>query len=88
MEARGQVMGGRFVAGIAGEQYALPEAASLLADVRRHPSIGADIEVAGSDPLNLTGDLLGGPRVPAIKNRSVRFVDGKLCEPLAGMTAV
>ena len=40
LEARGLVLGGRFVAGISGEQYALPEAASLLADVRRDPGRG------------------------------------------------
>ena len=32
--------------------------------------------MAGADPLNLTGDLLGGPRIPAIRHRSVRYVDG------------
>ena len=35
LEARGQALGGRFVAGLSGEQYALPEAAELLAEVRR-----------------------------------------------------
>jgi ATP-dependent Lhr-like helicase len=77
LEARGQVLGGRFVAGISGEQYALPEAAALLADVRRDPARGADVTVAGADPLNLTGDLLGGPRVPAIRYRSVYYRDGE-----------
>jgi ATP-dependent Lhr-like helicase len=77
LEARGQVLGGRFVAGISGEQYALPEAAALLADVRRDPARGADVTVAGADPLNLTGDLLGGSRVPAIRYRSVYYRDGE-----------
>ncbi len=76
LEARGQVLGGRFVAGLSGEQYALPEAASLLTDVRRDANRGADVVVAGADPLNLTGDLLGGPRVPAIRYRAVRYRDG------------
>ena len=35
LEARGQALGGRFVAGMSGEQYATPEAAALLAEVRR-----------------------------------------------------
>jgi hypothetical protein len=34
------------------------------------------VVVTGADPLNLTGDLLGGPRVPAIRHRSVHFVGG------------
>jgi ATP-dependent Lhr-like helicase len=84
LEARGQVLGGRFVAGISGEQYALPEAAALLADVRRDPLRAADVTVAGADPLNLTGDLLGGARVPAIRYRSVHYRDG---EPIAAATA-
>ncbi len=41
LEARGQALGGRFVAGMAGEQYALPEAAALLADVRRDAEPGS-----------------------------------------------
>ncbi len=76
LEARGQVMGGRFVAGVSGEQYALPEAASLLAEVRRDPSRGAEFSVAGADPLNLTGGLLGGARVPGIRYRTVEFEGG------------
>jgi len=78
LEARGQVMGGRFVAGLSGEQYALPEAASLLGAVRRDPVRGEEIAVAGADPLNLTGEVLGGPRTPAIRDRSVRFRQGEL----------
>ena len=73
LEARGQVLGGRFVAGISGEQYALPEAASLLADVRPRPGSGSRGEVAGADPLNLTGDMVGGARVPAVRYRSVHY---------------
>jgi ATP-dependent Lhr-like helicase len=64
------------VAGISGEQYALPEAASLLADVRRDPARGAEVEVAGADPLNFTGTLLGGARVPSVRDRTVRYRDG------------
>ncbi len=76
LEARGQAVGGRFVAGVSGEQYALPEAAAMLGEVRRDPSRGADLVVAGTDPLNLTGELLGGSRIPAIRHRSVHYVDG------------
>jgi ATP-dependent Lhr-like helicase len=81
LEARGQVLGGRFVAGISGEQYALPEAASLLADVRRNPARGAEVTVVGADPLNLTGNMLGGARVPAIRYRSVHYRDGEPALP-------
>ena len=76
LEARGEAMGGRFVAGMSGEQYASPEAASLLAEVRRDPNRGGEVEVAGADPLNFTGTLLGGPRVPSLRDRSVRYRGG------------
>ncbi len=76
LEARGQALGGRFVAGASGEQYATPEAAALLRDVHLDPGRGAEMVVAGSDPLNLTGDLLGGPRVPARLHQTVHYRDG------------
>jgi ATP-dependent Lhr-like helicase len=87
LEARGQVMGGRFVSGLSGEQYALPEAASLLSDVRRDPEKGAEFSVAGADPLNLTGEMLGGVRVPAIRYRSVHYRQGETVEPPLPMGA-
>ena len=41
LEARGEIRGGRFVAGLSGEQFALPEAIPLLREVRRRPHDGA-----------------------------------------------
>jgi ATP-dependent Lhr-like helicase len=76
LEARGQALGGRFVAGMSGEQYALPDAAALLGEVRRDPQRGAEVVVAGADPLNLTGALLGGSRTPAIRHRTVHYAGG------------
>ena len=35
LEARGEIRGGRFVAGFSGEQFALPEAVGLLRETRR-----------------------------------------------------
>jgi ATP-dependent helicase Lhr and Lhr-like helicase len=85
LEARGQALGGRFVAGLSGEQYALPEAAALLTDARRDPTLGDDVVVAGADPLNLTGEWLGGVRIPAVRHRSVHYRHGVPAEPsLAG----
>jgi ATP-dependent Lhr-like helicase len=49
LEARGEVRGGRFVAGFDGEQYALPEAVTLLRAVRKQGSIA--VEVPPHDPL-------------------------------------
>ncbi|MGP8059576.1 MAG: DEAD/DEAH box helicase [Acidimicrobiales bacterium] len=82
-EARGLALGGRFVAGLSGEQYATPEAADLLAEVRRAGADGAEVAVAAADPLNLTGIVLPGPRVPALRHRRVVYRDG-LVVPEAG----
>jgi ATP-dependent Lhr-like helicase len=76
LEARGQALGGRFVAGISGEQYSTPEAVALLVEVRADPGRGDEVVVAGADPLNLTGEWLGGTRVPALRYRSVHYRDG------------
>ncbi len=77
LEARGLCMGGRFVAGLSGEQYALEEAAELLAHVRgRHDDEA--FALAASDPLNLTGLVVPGPRVPAIRRRQLEYRDGTL----------
>ena len=76
LEARGVAMGGRFVAGLSGEQYALPDAVELLGRVRRSGSDDARFEMAASDPLNLTGTVLPGPRVPSVRRRRVVYRDG------------
>ena len=76
LEARGVIRGGRFVIGVAGEQYALPDAVTLLREVRREPHDGTRITVSAVDPVNLTGALLPGERIPAQRGRTVTFVDG------------
>jgi ATP-dependent Lhr-like helicase len=75
-EARGIVRGGRFVAGVIGEQYALPEAVDGLRRVRRKEKTGEVIQVSAVDPLNLVGILTPGSKVPAIHKNSVIFRDG------------
>jgi ATP-dependent Lhr-like helicase len=76
MEARGEVRGGRFVAGLAGEQFALPDAIPLLRDIRRRPLDGALVRVSAVDPLNLCGTLLPGDKVPALAGNRILFRDG------------
>jgi ATP-dependent Lhr-like helicase len=63
LEARGEIRGGRFVAGPSGEQYALPEAVSLLRAVRKRGWV-APATVSAADPLNLRGILTPDERVP------------------------
>lgn len=76
LEARGEIRGGRFVSGLAGEQFALPEAIPLLREVRRRPTDGSLVAVCGVDPLNLAGTLLPGAKVPALVNNRLVYRDG------------
>jgi ATP-dependent Lhr-like helicase len=75
-EARGEIRGGRFVSGFAGEQFALPEAVDALRSMRRKEEEGHYQRVSASDPLNLVGILTPGPRVPAIVGNRVIYRDG------------
>ena len=80
LEARGEIRGGRFVAGPFGEQFALPEAVDALRGARRQHlarETEAAITVAASDPLNLVGVLVPGEREPAIPGRSVALQNGR-----------
>ncbi|TAL97903.1 MAG: DEAD/DEAH box helicase [Paraburkholderia sp.] len=76
LEARGLVRGGRFVNGLAGEQFALPEAIPMLREIRRHANDGAFICISGTDPLNLAGTLLPGDKVPAVSGNRLLYRDG------------
>lgn len=55
MEARGEIRGGRFVAGFVGEQFALPEAIDALRAVRRTGATVETLPLGAYDPLNLAG---------------------------------
>jgi ATP-dependent Lhr-like helicase len=80
MEARGEIRGGRFISGVAGEQYALPEAVEAL----RRPRDTEDrwLVISAADPLNLTGTILPGPRVPAVRGNRLLFRNGRLAATL------
>jgi len=74
MEARGEIRGGRFVAGFVGEQFARPEAVDLLRGVRRDGPATGSLSVPAADPLNLTGIVLPGPRVSALSGGLVELL--------------
>jgi ATP-dependent helicase Lhr and Lhr-like helicase len=76
LEARGDIRGGRFVAGFSGEQFALPEAIGMLRDARRKAPSGALVSLSGADPLNLVGILTPGARLPALTGNRVLYRDG------------
>jgi ATP-dependent Lhr-like helicase len=76
LEARGEIRGGRFVAGVDGEQYALPEAVRLLREVRRkgeRPLGSGPLEVSAADPLNFQGILTPDARVASHAEIAVRI---------------
>jgi ATP-dependent Lhr-like helicase len=82
LEARGEIRGGRFVAGFVGEQFALPEAVGLLRDIHRSQPTGQMEVISACDPLNLVGVLTPGDRVPALAGNRIVFRDGV---PLAAL---
>ena len=76
LEARGEIRGGRFVAGFGGEQFALPDAVGRLRAVRKTERSGELTVVSGADPLNLVGILTPDERVTAIARNRILFRDG------------
>jgi ATP-dependent Lhr-like helicase len=80
-EARGLVRGGRFVAGFAGEQYALPDAVEALRGVRRRERTGEVVRLQACDPLNLVGIVTPGRRVAAHPGSCLVFRDGAFVAP-------
>lgn len=93
LEARGQIRGGRFIEGLSGEQFALPEAIPVLREVRKRPADASLICVSASDPLNLAGTLVPLPGadplqrhkiVPAVSSNRVLYRNGL---PVAALIA-
>jgi ATP-dependent Lhr-like helicase len=84
LEARGEIRGGRFVASVTGEQYALPEAIGMLREARRRPREGLYVSLSGSDPLNLVGIITPGGRLPALSGNRVLYRDGVPVALLSG----
>ena len=84
LEARGEIRGGRFVEGLVGEQFALPESIGQLRSVRQRPLEQQCICLSGSDPLNLVGTVLAGDRLPALAGTRVLYEDGM---PVAALVA-
>ncbi len=83
MEARGEIAGGRFVGGFAGEQFALAEATDLIRTV--DPDAAGDhISISATDPLNLVGVAIPAEKVPALSGNRILFERGL---PVAVQTA-
>jgi ATP-dependent Lhr-like helicase len=77
LEMRGELRGGRFVAGVAGEQFALPEAVEQLRRMRDEPATETWTVISAADPLNLVGIITSGPRVPATRGNRIAMLNGR-----------
>jgi ATP-dependent Lhr-like helicase len=84
MESRGEIRGGRFVAGFSGEQFAQPEAVGVLRSARKEDKTGRLVCVSGADPLNLAGFLVPGAKVPALYSNRALYRDGVSVAALIG----
>jgi ATP-dependent Lhr-like helicase len=84
LEARGELRGGRFIAGLNGEQFALPEAVAQLRAMRKTETSGVEICLSAADPLNLVGTVLAGTRIGAVSGQRILYRDGLPIAALIG----
>jgi ATP-dependent Lhr-like helicase len=84
LEARGEIRGGRFVAGMSGEQFALAEAVDTLREIRRQPPDGKVLVISAADPLNLTGVLTTNEKVRAVAANRIAYRDGAAVSVMEG----
>jgi ATP-dependent Lhr-like helicase len=84
MEARGEIRGGRFVAGFGGEQFAAPDAVGRLRAVRKMERIDELVVLSAADPLNLVGILTPGARVASVYKNKLLLKDGLPIAALEG----
>jgi ATP-dependent Lhr-like helicase len=78
MELQGTVRGGRFIAGIGGEQFALADTvkglrrcANELKD--RQEDKPSRVVINAADPLNLVGIILPGKKIPSLASNRILF---------------
>ena len=76
LEARGEVRGGRFLAGLVGEQFALPEAVEALRALRKRRTAPETVIVGAADPLNLVGIVVPGARIAPAARDVIAWRDG------------
>ncbi len=77
LEARGEIRGGRFVSGVAGEQYALGDTIRELRQLKEQPGSGELLIISACDPLNLIGILGDVSRVPSLASNRIALFNGK-----------
>ena len=79
LEARGEIRGGRFITGVAGEQFALTDTVQKLRQIRdeiQHAPLQELVVISAADPLNLVGVLTKHDRVPRTASNRVACLNG------------
>ncbi|WP_075093079.1 DEAD/DEAH box helicase [Planctomyces sp. SH-PL14] len=88
LEARGEIRGGRFIQGVAGEQFALSDTVRTLRDLREAPAKGDAVSpavaISAADPLNLVGILTDHARVPSTAGNRILYWHGRPVAHLIG----
>ena len=75
-EARGEIRGGRFIGGVAGEQFALADSVQHLRRLRDEGATREVVVISAADPLNLVGIITRQERVPRTASNRVAYLDG------------
>jgi ATP-dependent Lhr-like helicase len=76
LEARGEIRGGRFIAGVGGEQFGTADTVQQLRALREDTSARELIAISAADPLNLVGILTSHDRIPSTASNRIVYVDG------------
>lgn len=78
LEARGEIRGGRFVTGVAGEQFAMSGTIQELRKLRDNSTADELTILSAADPLNLIGILTKQSRIPSTANNRLAYWNGNL----------
>lgn len=76
LEARGEIVGGRFIDGLGGEQFALAEAAEALTHLNKQTITEKLVIISAADPLNLTQSFSSDPISPKAFSHRIAYLDG------------
>ena len=77
LEARGEIRGGRFISGVAGEQFSMSESIRQLRLLRDSEPQQEFVLISAADPLNLVGILDDQPRVPSVASHRMVYLNGR-----------
>jgi ATP-dependent Lhr-like helicase len=80
LEARGEIRGGRFVAGISGEQFALPEAVGMLRAIRRARTGSVDFGIRS--PSQVSEDSATESLVIGLPSNEESLISVSAADPL------